>query len=76
MRKANIVNWKFGFAWLTCSIGDFLACSMNCSGNCVVRSKAPLSMPARRLESSGMILMTIFSNFTGPGFLYIDGPHL
>ncbi len=39
-------------------------------------SNWPDIIAATRLESSGTILMTSFSNFTGPLFLYIDGPHL
>ena len=65
-----------GLASVTVSIGATLAWAMNCDGNWCVVSNWPAIIAATRLESSGTILMTIFSNFTGPLFLYIDGPHL
>jgi hypothetical protein len=49
---------------------------MNWVGKWLVMSKRPLIIAARRLESSGTILIDSRSNFTGPGFLYIEGPHL
>ena len=39
-------------------------------------SNWPPIMAATRLESSGTILIESFSNFTGPLFWYIEGPHL
>ena len=41
-----------------------------------VMSNWPLIIAANRDESSGTMVITIFSNLTGPLFLYIDGPHL
>ena len=75
--KPKYISWKLGLASSTLSSGDFLAWSMNCVGKCGVMSMRPLSMAARRLESSGTCRITRRSNFTGPGFLYIGvGPHL
>ena len=61
---------------ITVSIGAALAWVMNCAGNWWVMSNCPDIIAATRLESSGTILMTSLSNFTGPLLLYIDGPHL
>jgi hypothetical protein len=74
--KPKYISWKLGLASSTLSIGLFLAWSMNWVGKWLVMSKRPPIMAARRLESSGTILIDSFSNFTGPGFLYIEGPHL
>ncbi len=70
------MSWKLGVASCTLRLGAALTCWMNCSGIWWVTSNWPAIMAATRLESSGTILMTSFSNFTGPLFWYIEGPHL
>jgi hypothetical protein len=70
--KPKYISWKLGLACFHVEHRGLLGLVDELGGKWVVMSKRPPIIAARRLESSGTILIDSRSNFTGPGFLYIE----